>query len=93
MAANWSVRPEPDGARRVVVAGELDLADEETFVADVDALVATRVTAPCCSISTVSTSSIRAGCGRSSACIWINPAESGWSRRPTPSLGSCASPA
>ena len=39
MAANWSVRPEPDGTRRVVVAGELDLADEETFVVDVGALL------------------------------------------------------
>lgn len=38
MAATWSVRPDGDGARRVVVAGELDLADEESFVADVAAM-------------------------------------------------------
>ena len=38
MAAKWTVRPDGDGARRVVVAGELDLSDEESFVADVGAL-------------------------------------------------------
>ena len=38
MPASWSVHSDQDGARRVVVAGELDLADEESFVAAVDAL-------------------------------------------------------
>jgi anti-sigma B factor antagonist len=36
--ATWSVQPDHDGTRRVVVVGELDLSDEESFVAAVDAL-------------------------------------------------------
>jgi anti-anti-sigma factor len=40
MAATWSVHLEADRARRLVVAGELDLADEQTLTADVEQLLA-----------------------------------------------------
>ena len=45
MAASWSAHPEPDGARRLVVVGELDLAVEQAFIADVEQLVADAPTA------------------------------------------------
>lgn len=40
MAATWRVQPDPDGHRRVVVDGDLDLADEQSLVSDVDGLLA-----------------------------------------------------
>ena len=65
MIATWSVEQLADGTSRVIVTGEVDLAVEEPFVAEVDAVAAARAGAAWwCWISAASPSSIRAACGR-----------------------------
>ena len=63
MAAKWAVHPDEDGAMRLVVAGELDLADEESFVDDVGALVAEGggvVHLDLCAVDFIDSSGVRA---------------------------------
>ena len=42
MIATWSVEQLADGTSRVIVTGEVDLAVEEPFVAEVDSVAAAR---------------------------------------------------
>ena len=65
MIATWSVEQLADGTSRVIVTGEVDLAVEEPFVAEVDSVAAARDgAARWCWTSAASPSSIRAACGR-----------------------------